>query len=182
MFKKFSVSESVSGQSLAKTSVQRNLRRSVSECVPALDPILDELIPKKQPIHVVRCTNHINLIVCNKTVLFIQIRDKHYLPTLKLIHKYPDILPKVQVDRGAIRFVLKGADIMCPGLTSPGGRLDVDLPSETPVCIHAEGKQTAIAVGITKMDTHDIRTLNKGIAIENIHYLNDGLWQTATIE
>lgn len=37
----------------------------------------------------------------------------------------PHILPHVQVDKGAIRFVLSGANIMSPGLTSPGGRMDV---------------------------------------------------------
>ena len=42
-------------------------------------------------------------------------------------------MPEVQVDRGAIRFVLGGAHIMCPGLTSLGGRMDEELPAETPV-------------------------------------------------
>lgn len=31
------------------------------------------------------------------------------------------MMPKVRVDKGAIKFVFKGADIMCPGLTSAGG-------------------------------------------------------------
>lgn len=39
----------------------------------------------------------------------------------------PFILPKQQVDRGAIRFILSGANIMCPGLTSPGGKM---VPTE----------------------------------------------------
>lgn len=156
-----------------------------------------------------------------KEPLFYQIRDQHYLPTLKLLHKcsivetnnntmktnnkylffpiisltllsfilifidyflVPDILPKVQVDRGAIRFVLKGADIMCPGLTSKGGKIDVELAAETPVCILAEGKENAIAIGLTKMSTEDIKNLNKGTGIENVHFLNDGLWNTNNLE
>ena len=32
----------------------------------------------------------------------------------------PYFLPSQQVDKGAIRFVLSGANIMCPGLTSKG--------------------------------------------------------------
>lgn len=35
----------------------------------------------------------------------------------------PFILPHQQVDKGAIKFVLSGANIMCPGLTSPGAKL-----------------------------------------------------------
>lgn len=40
----------------------------------------------------------------------------------------PFILPHQQVDKGAIKFVLSGANIMCPGLTSPGAKL---YPAET---------------------------------------------------
>jgi len=42
-------------------------------------------------------------------------------------------MPEVQVDKGAIRFVLGGANIMCPGLTSRGGRMEEELPAETAV-------------------------------------------------
>ena len=42
---------------------------------------------------------------------------------------------QVQVDKGAIKFVLSGAHIMCPGLTSPGADLPVELPTDTPVSI-----------------------------------------------
>jgi len=35
----------------------------------------------------------------------------------------PFMLPQEQVDRGAIRFILSGANIMCPGLTSPGAKM-----------------------------------------------------------
>lgn len=45
----------------------------------------------------------------------------------------PNIMKKLQVDRGAIKFVLSGANVMCPGLTSPGGALDVEVPAESPV-------------------------------------------------
>lgn len=46
-------------------------------------------------------------------------------------------MKKLQVDRGAIKFVLAGANIMCPGLTSPGGYLDEEVGAETPV-VHYE--------------------------------------------
>lgn len=43
------------------------------------------------------------------------------------------MLAQVQVDMGAIKFILGGADVMCPGLTSPGGRLPDGLLVGTPV-------------------------------------------------
>ena len=44
----------------------------------------------------------------------------------------PFMLPQMQVDKGAIKFVLSGANIMCPGLTSPGAKM-TDLEAEVPV-------------------------------------------------
>ncbi|KAK4378896.1 hypothetical protein RND71_000758 [Anisodus tanguticus] len=41
----------------------------------------------------------------------------------------------------------------------------------------AEGKQHALAIGFTKMSTKDIKAINKGIGVDNIHYLSDGLWK-----
>ncbi len=91
----------------------------------------------------------------------------------------PFVLPKVGIDRGAIRFLLAGAHMMCPGMTSKGGYLpaeDVALPAETPVAIFAEGKEHAVGMGITKMGTEEMKKLNKGVGVETVHYLGDDLW------
>ena len=52
----------------------------------------------------------------------------------------PMILPRLQVDKGAIKFILSGANIMCPGLTSPGARMDVSLPQDTVVVSNTSSK------------------------------------------
>lgn len=91
----------------------------------------------------------------------------------------PFILPMVRVDRGAIRFLLAGAHMMCPGLTSAGGYLppaDAALPAGAPVAIHAEGKEHAVGIGITKLSSDDMRKINKGIGVETVTYLGDDLW------
>ena len=64
----------------------------------------------------------------------------------------PFLLPHMQVDKGAIRFVLSGANIMCPGLTSPGARM-TKVEANTVVAIMAEGKEHALAIGLTKMSS-----------------------------
>ena len=83
----------------------------------------------------------------------------------------------MQTDAGAIKFVLGGANIMCRGLTSAGGALPVELPAGAPVAVYAEGKEHAIAIGTLALSTADIRALNKGIAIEVLHFLGDDLWK-----
>ena len=87
----------------------------------------------------------------------------------------------MQVDKGAIRFILSGANIMCPGLTSPGAKMS-DVDAGTVVAIMAEGKQHALCVGITSLSSENIAKHNKGIGVENCHYLNDGLWQMKPVK
>ena len=47
-----------------------------------------------------------------------------------------------------------------------------------PVAIYGEGKEHAMAIGITRMSTKDMREINKGHGVDVVHYLNDGLWKT----
>ncbi|KAG2221290.1 hypothetical protein INT45_000203, partial [Circinella minor] len=173
----FSFQENIAGQSQLKSSVQRAIRSKLQDQFPTLNHVMDELLPKKTPIIQIKGHDHISFLSINGEILFFQHFDGPYFPTLKLLHKYPDILPKLQVDRGAIKFVLSGANIMCPGLTSKGARMDVDLPNGSTVAIMAEGKENALAVGKLIMSTEDIRQKNKGIGCDNIHYLNDTLWK-----
>ncbi|KAI7907225.1 malignant T cell-amplified sequence 1-like protein [Cokeromyces recurvatus] len=177
MFKKFNFSENIAGQSQLKSSVQRNIRAKLNELYPTIESVLEELMPKKTPIIQIKGHDHINFLSVNGEILFFQHFDGPFLPTLALLHKYPDMLPKLQVDRGAIKFVLSGANIMCPGLTSKGARMDVDLPAGAVAAIMAEGKENALAIGLLKMSTQEIKMVNKGIGVENIHYLTDPLYK-----
>ena len=67
--------------------------------------------------------DRIQVVAVNGVPLFFAHRDDVWFPTLRLLHQYPDMMPKLRVDTGAIKFVLSGANIMCPGLTSKGATL-----------------------------------------------------------
>lgn len=121
-------------------------------------------------------SDNVQLITVNNEVMFYNVGKGPFFPTLKLLHKYPSMMKRMQVDRGAIKFILGGANIMCPGFTSKGGSLPCEMGAELPVAIYAEGKEHAIAVGMTKMSTKDIVSVNKGIAVETVHFLLDGLY------
>jgi PUA domain protein len=57
----------------------------------------------------------------------------------------------------------------------------LQVDGNTAVAIFAEGKEHAMAVGLTKMSTQEMRDVNKGIGVELIHHLNDALWKTAPL-
>ncbi|NP_957365.1 malignant T-cell-amplified sequence 1 [Danio rerio] len=179
MFKKFDEKENVSNCIQLKTSVIKGIKNQLLDQFPNIDDWLNQIMPKKDPVKIVRCHEHIEILTVNGELLFFRQREGPFYPTLRLLHKYPFILPHQQVDKGAIKFVLSGANIMCPGLTSPGAKL-YPAESDTVVAIMAEGKQHALCVGVMKMSADDIEKVNMGIGIENVHYLNDGLWHMKT--
>ncbi|XP_952736.1 LOW QUALITY PROTEIN: cell cycle regulator protein, putative [Theileria annulata] len=179
MVKKFSPDDIIS-QNLIKTSVQRNIKLNIVKDYPLLKDTIDVIFPKKIQLYLAKCQEHVNLLMVGGEIMFIQHRDGPWIPSLRLVHKYPDILPKMQVDSGAIKFVLRGSNIMCPGLTSEGGKMD-DVEADTQVT--ASGRHNACAIGLTTMSTKEIALnflsleKNKDVCIHTLHYLNDGYWQ-----
>lgn len=182
MFKKFDEKELGSTQQL-KSSENRKIRAKVMENYPHIENFIEQILPKKDTLRLIKCQQHLELLLNqNGDPLFFRHREGLWMPTLKLFHKYPVFLPKLQVDKGAIRFVLSGANIMCPGLTSPGAIIPSPVDKNIPVAIMAEGKEHCLAIGMTTLSTEDIQKVNKGIGVENCHYLNDGLWQMKPIK
>ncbi|CAI6257129.1 unnamed protein product [Periconia digitata] len=185
MFKK---DISPGAKSKVKSSVQRTIRAKVLETYPLLEPYIEDILPKKEQLDLVKLPDRVSLYTLAQTPLFFQHMDDAILPHLTLVHQYPHAFHRLRIDRGAIRFVLSGATLMAPGLTSPGGRLPNDpndtdgkygteelLPG-TVVAIEAEGKETACMVGVLKMGTEEMKKAKKGQACEAGHYLGDGLW------
>ncbi|GAA5883063.1 hypothetical protein JCM3774_001098 [Rhodotorula dairenensis] len=142
--------------------------------------VLDLIWPKKETLSLVKCRDHISIYAIHGEPIFFQHFDGPFYPTLKVLHRFPDMLPRVGVDRGAIKFVLAGANIMCPGMTSPTGYLpptSANIPSGSPVAVHAYGKEHALAIGLLAMSTDEIRSINKNIGVENVTFLGDDLWK-----
>lgn len=144
-----------------------------------LEPYWEEIMPKKEDIMLVKCHENVDLVttaVAPYEVLFFQHFSGDYLPHLKLLHKYPFILPAHTCDIGGAKYLLSGANVMCPGLTSKGGQVGEDIPAGAAVQVRLEGKQHAVAVGFATMSSADIRKINKGSCIDNAHYLGDDLY------
>ncbi|KAI6177497.1 PUA domain-containing protein [Aphelenchoides bicaudatus] len=182
MFKKFDPKD-VTGSQQLKSSVQRGIRTKLIEQYPKLNDYIEEILPKKESFKVFKCKDHVELLAGEDgQVHFIKHRDLPYIPTLRLLHKYPFILPHQQVDQGAIRPVLNGSHIMAPGLKSAGARFDESIEKEQIVAVMAEGKDHAMAIGLQKMSSSEVKDATGGIAIDNVHFLNDGVWRLTKVQ
>ncbi|PQE25703.1 translation machinery-associated 20 protein [Rutstroemia sp. NJR-2017a BBW] len=120
MFKK---DISPGSKSKVKSSVQRAIRTQLTTTYPLLTPHIDEIIPKKEQLDAMKIPDRVTLYLIGSTPIFYQHMTDALLPHLKLVHRFPTCFPSIRIDRGAIRFVLSGATLMAPGLTSTGGRL-----------------------------------------------------------
>ncbi|KAL2872116.1 P-loop containing nucleoside triphosphate hydrolase protein [Aspergillus lucknowensis] len=169
-----------SNRSKVKSSVQRALRQKLVDAHPLCERYIDEILPKKAQLDAVKLPEKTTLYTIDSNPIFYQPQDGPPIPHLKLLHAFPQMLPSIQIDRGAIRFVLSGATLMAPGLTSPGGQLpdsENALEKGTVVAVRAEGKQEICMVGTLKVGTEEIKSKGKGVVIDDGHYLGDGLWK-----
>jgi len=183
MFKKFE-----KGDQKALVEMKKNVAKKTRASIinfyggegSLMEHVMDEIWrPGKRDgadVHVMSCVDKVELLIIDDVPMFYNQRGGQYIPTLRILHQYPDLLPKQKCDRGAIKFVLSGANIMCPGLTHENAELDESIEDGTIVGIYAEGKEHAMAIGQHCMSGKAIREVNKGIGINLIHYLNDGLW------
>ena len=54
MFKKFNANEDVAGKQNVKSSVQRTVRSKIAETFPKLEPYMEEIIPKKSQLSLIK--------------------------------------------------------------------------------------------------------------------------------
>lgn len=176
MFKNF---QGISSKSPVKNSVTRGIKLSLKEQYPKFEEETINLIfgGQKQPIFLIKCKEQIQLLMTvEKEIVFFCKRNGPWLPTLRIAHKYSTYFDHIQVDSGAIKHVLSGSDIMDRGITSKGGNIPTELDIDAPVLVMAQDKQTASAVGILLKSTENIRQINNGKGIRNMHHIGDPFW------
>ena len=95
------------------------------------------------------------------------------LPSLKF-EEVINSLPHIIVDMGAVAHIANGADIMRPGVKD----VHSDFPKGALVVIVDEKYGKPIALGLTEVDSSEMRLMSKGKVIGNVHYVGDELWKS----
>ena len=162
----------------------------LEELIPKKSSLIQYKVTSHLMLYCQRIEHEDHRVPSDIPILF-QHRDGPILPTLKWIHPYcyndttkendnnntdntdsdtvslppPSAVPftYVQVDAGAIPYLLGGANIMCPGLNKPNGSSYMppdDVENNIPgiskgqgVIIYAEQKRYPIAVGVMTMSS-----------------------------
>ncbi|TFG19442.1 MAG: RNA-binding protein [Promethearchaeota archaeon] len=136
--------------------------------------VINELLTDKPKVEFLRLDNKEEIIVINNILSF-WITQGRYIPCLTLLLQ-PDIkfeMKSVTVDKGAIRFVANGADIMRPGITV----IDDTIQKGDIIKIQEETHRRSLAVGMAMFDAAEMQKMTKGKVIKTIHFVNDPVWE-----
>lgn len=128
-------------------------------------------LTKKDTLELAEDTsNKPKIILLNGQPAFFYYGEK-LIPLLKYLQQH-ELLKKVTVDMGAIKFIVNGADVMRPGIVA----IDDNVHQDEPVVIIDEKNKKPIAVGFPLLDGADLMVLKNGKAVKIIHYVGDALW------
>lgn len=132
----------------------------------------EDIIPKKANVELLEIENLPNIILVNGKALLLQV-DGKTIPTLKAVLEL-DIQEKyATVDMGAINFVIKGADIMSPGIVDA----DKSIKEDETIIIIEESHNKPLAIGTSLISGEEMVKNNKGKAVKNLHYVGDPIWE-----
>lgn len=98
---------------------------------------------------------------------FLIVEKDKYLPHLKSIPE--DDYKAVYVDKGAIPFVIKGADLMRPGIV----KIDDGIEKDDIILIKDENHNKTIALGVSMYSSDEMKEQEKGKSVKIIHYAGD---------
>lgn len=115
----------------------------------------------------------LKIILVNNQPEFFYYENK-LIPTLKNLQKNSHILKQIAVDMGAVKFIVKGADLMRPGIVEIGSGIEKD----DMVLIVDVNNRKPLAVGIALLGSEEMQAQTSGRVVKNIHYLGDEIWRT----
>jgi PUA domain protein len=118
--------------------------------------------------------NDIGVYVLDNKPILIQMGDDMLYPTINILNKIGECLPKIIVDQGAIPYIINGADVMAPGITEVIG----DFKENSIVQIVEKSHNIVIAIGASIFSSEIIRNMQRGKVVKNIHHVNDKIWET----
>lgn len=110
------------------------------------------------------------IIIVDGKVLFFQMGEVSF-PTVRGVLELGLDCNVVTVDAGAVKFVVNGADIMCPGIV----KVDDGLNEGDLVIIVEETHGKPLAIGRALVPATEM-VGRSGKAIKSIHYVGDELW------
>jgi len=147
-------------------AIKRLSKRDVKE----LGKLLNISLSKKDIVEIIESNNQ-KLVRINGDINFFYLGER-IIPTLHYLENTETDLKSITVDKGAVRFVVSGADIMRPGIV----HIDEGFSEGDIILIREETYNKPIAIGIALLDSDSMKSSEKGKVVKNLHYVGDKIW------
>ncbi len=96
-----------------------------------------------------------------------------YIPFIGALNKFKGY-KKVYVDKGAVKYLINGADIMRPGIINwePFNESNI-------VVVYVEEYDIPLVIGKSFISSEKLNDMKKGKVILNLHHVKDRFWDVA---
>ncbi|XP_051059921.1 eukaryotic translation initiation factor 2D isoform X2 [Phodopus roborovskii] len=172
----------VKSNTAIKGSDRRKLRADVTAAFPTLGTDqVSELIPGKEELNVVKLYAHkgeaLTVYTRGGNPILFEL-ERNLYPTVYTLWSFPDLLPTFTTWPLVLEKLVRGADLMLPGVVVP----PTGLPQvqQGDLCaIALVGNRAPVAVGVAAMSTAQMLAAGlKGKGFSVLHTYQDHLWKS----
>jgi len=175
----------VKANTAVKSSERRKIRTLLENQLHVSAETSAEIIPNKDDMTVAKVVTHsgqiVNVFVVNKNPVLFEDRGGVLYPTVTLLWRYPDLLPRIRTWEPVYHKLCGGADLMLPGVVTKGFPTAENLHrlrKLQPVAIHVIGNVAAVAIAFANLSADDmIGAAMRGKGFIVVHTLNDELFK-----
>ena len=128
-------------------------------------------VTRSAQVEILEPDDEIKFVIIDGKFTFVRGKDGAYFPFVGSADAV-GLFPSVTIDEGALKYIIKGADVMRPGISKyddwgEAGKL---------VVVREDKKGRAAAVGRTAVASSEMAELKKGNCVKNVHHAGDKFW------
>jgi PUA domain protein len=150
---------------------RKDLISEIREELRTVSEEYEKLLPRDGRVEVLETDIEKKLILVNGRLLVFE-TEEGYFPTVRGALLLDNNKRFVTVDKGAVRYITNGADVMRPGVVD----YDPALREGDYVVVTEETYGKALAIGKTLWSGREYASKKEGKCVKNIHYVGDELW------
>ena len=168
-------------RTLIKNKEQRKIRADILLSLPRLtEEQIGDLLPSKSQVTMTKLANRSILYSVDGIPLFLDVLGRNtFVPTVYTLWRYPSIVRTFVVHSPVSEYVLRGADLMLPGVVRGTVAAELsDLKKGEVVCIRVNRNPVPFAVGTAETSwEHIVSQGMKGRGVSVLHIFGDELWK-----
>jgi len=128
-------------------------------------------VPRHAQVEILEPDDETKFIIVDGRYTFVSGIEGGYLPFVGSSDAVR-LFPSLTIDEGAVKYIIKGADVMRPGISKyddwgEAGKL---------VVVREDKKGRAVAVGRAAVASSEMAGLSKGSCVKNLHHAGDKFW------